>query len=393
MLTECPNCQTVFRVTGAILKLGHGQVRCGKCRTQFDALESLIDEEEFNKTHQGEQAAEEDSGIEARLPDREEEITLEGSRIEISGTYRTLAATDDEPAQIVHEHVVIDREPEFEEEEGDSEIDVSDDELAEETDRQLTSDEEIRADARTDDGGSDTFGSGDFRADYAADQVAPLSQRIWKRAQVKNQANTEHREIAAELAALSVPDYEEPSNKGMWLGLSLSMVLVFAAQLVHHYRDPLVRSPRWGDTISRAYRMLGISLNPNWDLKAYELQVWDVTLGTERDTLRVRASVTNTAAFAQPFPLIKLSLEDRWGGAVGLRAFKPEEYLPTASDRMMAPRQRANAEILLVDPGADAVGFQSHPCLPLSSSLNASAAPQEGAEISIVCSDDSPFVR
>jgi hypothetical protein len=106
----------------------------------------------------------------------------------------------------------------------------------------------------------------------------------------------------------------------------------------------------------------------------------------------VRASVTNTAAFAQPFPLIKLSLEDRWGGAVGLRAFRPDEYLPTASDRMMAPRQRANAEILLVDPGADAVGFQSHPCLPLSS-RDAFTAPQEGTDIAMVCSDDSPFVR
>jgi predicted Zn finger-like uncharacterized protein len=46
MLTECPSCLTVFRVTGAILKMGHGQVRCGKCRTQFDALDSLLDEEE-----------------------------------------------------------------------------------------------------------------------------------------------------------------------------------------------------------------------------------------------------------------------------------------------------------------------------------------------------------
>jgi predicted Zn finger-like uncharacterized protein len=398
MLTECPNCQTVFRVTGAILKMGHGQVRCGKCRTQFDALESLIDEEEFNKSQQAQnnqdeseqEEAEDEAAIQARPPDREEEITLEGSRIEISGTYRSLQATTDEPAQVMHEHVVIDREPQFEEDDDEpSEIDVSDDELAEAADRQLASNEEAAIQAHD--------GSGpeaeNFRADYAADQIAPLSQRIWKRAQAKNRAesaaHTEHREIAAELAMLSMPE-QKPERNGVWLAVSIAMVVALAAQLVHHHRDPLVRSPRWGDSISRAYRMLGLSLSPNWDLKAYELQVWDVTLGSERDTLRVRASVTNTAAFAQPYPMIKLALEDRWGGAVGMRAFKPEEYLPAAADRMMAPRQRANAELLLVDPGADAVGFQSHPCLPLDTTRSAS---QIDTEIEMVCSDDSPFVR
>ena len=44
MLTQCPNCQTTFRVTSEILRVADGQVRCGRCQTQFDALERLIDE-------------------------------------------------------------------------------------------------------------------------------------------------------------------------------------------------------------------------------------------------------------------------------------------------------------------------------------------------------------
>ena len=39
MLTQCPNCQTTFRVTAEILRVAEGQVRCGRCQTQFDALE------------------------------------------------------------------------------------------------------------------------------------------------------------------------------------------------------------------------------------------------------------------------------------------------------------------------------------------------------------------
>ena len=44
MLTQCPNCQTTFRVTSEILRVADGQVRCGRCQTQFDALERLIEE-------------------------------------------------------------------------------------------------------------------------------------------------------------------------------------------------------------------------------------------------------------------------------------------------------------------------------------------------------------
>jgi hypothetical protein len=117
--------------------------------------------------------------------------------------------------------------------------------------------------------------------------------------------------------------------------------------------------------VSRVYRALGLTLTPHWDLQSYKIQQWGVISDTTvRDALRVRASVTNTATFAQPYPLIKLALEDRWGAPVAMREFAPEEYLPpTSVNRMMAPRQRANAEIVIVDPGADAVGVHILACL------------------------------
>jgi predicted Zn finger-like uncharacterized protein len=44
MLTRCPGCATAFRVTPEQLKVRQGKVRCGKCATVFNALESLADE-------------------------------------------------------------------------------------------------------------------------------------------------------------------------------------------------------------------------------------------------------------------------------------------------------------------------------------------------------------
>lgn len=43
MLTRCPACTTSFRVTPDQLKARGGKVRCGKCQTVFNALDSLVD--------------------------------------------------------------------------------------------------------------------------------------------------------------------------------------------------------------------------------------------------------------------------------------------------------------------------------------------------------------
>jgi hypothetical protein len=168
---------------------------------------------------------------------------------------------------------------------------------------------------------------------------------------------------------------------GWWTAVSATLVVVLIAQVIHHHRDPLVRSPKWGETVSRVYRALGLNLTPQWDLHAYELQQWGVISdASARDALRVRASVTNTAAYAQPYPFVKLALEDRWGAIVAMREFAPEEYLPSiaTANRMMAPRQRTNAEIVIVDPGADAVGFQIRACLPQGPGLVCSDDPSVG---------------
>mgnify|MGYP002147911611 CR=1 FL=1 len=40
-ITQCPNCQTRFKVQPGQLDVCDGQVRCGRCATVFDARASL----------------------------------------------------------------------------------------------------------------------------------------------------------------------------------------------------------------------------------------------------------------------------------------------------------------------------------------------------------------
>ena len=79
----------------------------------------------------------------------------------------------------------------------------------------------------------------------------------------------------------------------------------------------------------------------------------------------LRASIVNRATYAQPFPLLRLVLQDRFGGTLGTRDIAPADYLPgTGSHGLLQPGERADAVIRIVDPGTEAVGFELDICLP-----------------------------
>jgi predicted Zn finger-like uncharacterized protein len=382
MLTECPSCLTVFRVTGAILKMGRGQVRCGKCRKQFDALECMLEEDDVEippESANPSPSSEQNRGSTPSTPVFDtptyaEEVTMEGSRIEISGTYRVPDEDNATQQKIVREHVVIDRGelPSMTAHAPNETSDYDAEEIiADVTDTEL------------DPGGDDGEPVGEA-AEHLLDDVnephtpedkddqeqsgsgeAPALPKRWRRA-LHVGRRKEHEEIHAELHALTQTEAPRVLRTGVWTAICVALVVVMIAQLIHHNRDVLVRDPRFGNTVSRLYRALGLSPTPHWDLAAYKWDIYKVGLDSKTpDALRVVGSVANNAPFAQPYPLGKLSLKDRWEAPVGVRAFEPYEYLPTpeAADRLMAPKQRANIEIVIADPGPDAVGYLIHACL------------------------------
>ena len=80
-------------------------------------------------------------------------------------------------------------------------------------------------------------------------------------------------------------------------------------------------------------------------------------------TLRVRASILNTSPQLQPYPLLRVALANRFGARIGTRDFEPAEYMGKPIARMLAPGERADATLDIVDPGKDAEGFEVDLCL------------------------------
>ena len=146
---------------------------------------------------------------------------------------------------------------------------------------------------------------------------------------------------------------------------AIALALLLAGQLVHHAREPLIDTPIVGPPLAALYRALGAPVEPRWNLAAYEVRQWGAASDATPGMLRLRASIVNRAGRAQPYPLLRVVLEDRYGGAVARREFRPQEYLPghAAPATPLGAGARADADLRLIDPGSEVVGFELDVCL------------------------------
>ena len=152
------------------------------------------------------------------------------------------------------------------------------------------------------------------------------------------------------------------------------------AQIVHYDRDALAESTLVGPSLAALYARLGVPLEPRWNLAAYDVRQWGAQSEETAGVLRLRASIVNRAPRAQPFPLLRVTLEDRFGGQVGRREFTPAEYLPghATPRELLGAGARADADLSLADPGNQAVGFELDVCLPRHGALACGADAKAG---------------
>jgi hypothetical protein len=151
---------------------------------------------------------------------------------------------------------------------------------------------------------------------------------------------------------------------GVWLGASILLALLLCAQLIHGNREWVGTHAPLRGPLHGLYAALGVAVGAPANLSAYQLRQWGVTGDPSASgTLRVRASILNTAAQLQPYPLLRVTLANRFGTKVGARDFEPAEYMGRPIVRMLAPGERADATLDIVDPGKDAEGFEIDVCV------------------------------
>jgi hypothetical protein len=197
--------------------------------------------------------------------------------------------------------------------------------------------------------------------------VAPVAAR-WRRPPEPEQDESfeigDHdRGFVDDLAAAA----NDSSARWAWGVGALLLALLLATQLTHHNRQQLARGATVGPALREVYSSLGMPLPPNWNLAAFELRQWGASESapSSAGAMTVRASLKNGADFAQPMPLLRLELEDRFGGTVARRDFQPAEYLkvPAQATRLLPAGASTEAELEIVGTTSEAVGYRLDVCL------------------------------
>jgi len=157
------------------------------------------------------------------------------------------------------------------------------------------------------------------------------------------------------------------ASSAPWLIAAIASALLLIAQFVHHNREGL----------AAMFSKMGAPVSSASTLSVYQLRQWGVTGDPAGEgTLRVRASILNTAAQLEPYPLLRVTLANRFGGSIGTRDFEPSEYLGKPTAKLLAPGERVDATMDILDPGKNAEGFEIDVCL-------------RGADRKVSCANDA----
>ncbi len=432
MFTQCPNCNTVFRVTVESLRAASGDVRCGVCAASFNALD-FLSEQAFEAEAEG--AAAEPAFKVVELDEMESIELSTSTDLPPLSDFPDESDGDDEPepeetADEVEDEDVIEfdsmdlpspDEDEFQQSvpeislEAEYALDlepVSDEyldlEAALRSSSRISSpaEPEIRLawdrdrddlaeDSSLDDGdNTDEFPilvldeqdeqmlGATLEEEDNDSAIAAFSQpRILIPEDMRRGLLGEAPTAAAEPAEAFTEAPPKPAaRRWPWIAALVVLALGLGAQIVHREREALMQDPVVGPWLSQAYSLLGQEQAAPTDLAAFELRQWGASSAPEQaGRLRLRASIVNRAAFAQPFPLLRVALQDRFGTTIGAREVSPEDYLPgERAARLLAPGQRVDAEISIVDPGTEAVGFEIDVCLADGDVIRCASDPDRG---------------
>jgi Protein of unknown function (DUF3426) len=152
----------------------------------------------------------------------------------------------------------------------------------------------------------------------------------------------------------------------LWLGGAVVSALLLMVQVVHQNREWFIAHAHgpFSAVVRALYGAMGAPIPLPANLSAYQLRQWGVTGDPDANgTLRVRASILNTAAQLQPYPLLRVTLADRFGKRIGTRDFEPTEYVGKPTARLLTPGERVDATLDILDPGKNAEGFEIDVCL------------------------------
>ena len=411
-ITQCPKCETTFRVNSAQLKVAKGAVRCGACLNVFNAADHFKNEQPLANKKQDDRTEDMFSANANKATAAAGSSAKPSSQPAAAETSSRLIQDDDD--ELIHDDRLIDDDSDLLIDD-DSGLDLIDDEDENETNFANDFNEEFLSLSASANEANPFYSDGDmptedFEEDSGDDEswaqalldddededlkpsvdqpvrVNPAPQVNKKKPEVELEDWDDEINEAAELAAaaqlrpeakrpssqfqyiqadplqLSLPDRRARRMRWVWFGCSVLAALGLAVQMAYFNFEKWSRDPQLRPWYQSACQQLACALPPIYDLKQIR------TTATPRvnshpkfeHALSVDVLFMNHASYEQPFPVLQLSFTDKRGQLVAQRQFQPVEYLAgeAAGMNMMPSLVPVHIALEIKDPGPTADNYQ-----------------------------------
>ena len=348
MYTICTECHRQFRIRAEQLHAAEGQVMCGYCGNQFNALENLSDTPIHNTD--SEPAVDEfEQDLKPPTVDQDERFdeTIDSESLvsimqQVEEDYEPEPEIEAEPQQRSERDKVISSSLA-------ASLRNSQDQPGETTDPEIST---ALASHAIDD-------EEDIRATFEQ-QLRTFS----------NDDNVEKKRIDQEFAESDLafeylqPDNEAPGmvSKLMWSIGSIVLLLILAGQLLWFQRERVINAvPQSLVYYQQLCQQLRCSVYDNKDYAKLQLMSRDVRMHPQfADSILVNAVMVNRSSQIVAYPNLLLSLFDTNGRVMSYRKFSATEYLDATVNiaNGMAPNTPIHFVLELHGTIEEAVSFE-----------------------------------
>jgi predicted Zn finger-like uncharacterized protein len=404
-VTQCPHCQTSFRVSHTQLSVARGVVRCGACLQVFNAARQLLEQNsrdnppaapapvaaeprpeparpavasphEWSTTELDLDQLDLDSEL-ARLEQREiqpaklfghdhppREDALSASRDDPHGDHArwpdSLFSTDNEPDEHLEpvEPPIVEHAPAADAEHDRHErtepslnLNLTDLDEPDTAQRHAEDDDDVHLDSR-----------GRLSALDADDDDEPPAPS--KGHNVRHEPGLRDdslRDLVDDPLQLDWQKRKTPWGRRLiWILLVLLAAVALAGQYIWYHFDELARQDQYRPWFQQVCPILGCNVPSKVDIDRIKSSNLVVRSHPDfKGALVVDAIIYNRASFSQPFPLLELRFADLNGHLIASRRFKPGEYLSgeLAGRAEMPPQTPIHIALDILDPGPKAVNY------------------------------------
>jgi len=334
LATQCPHCQTTFRVAHDQLKLRAGLVRCGACKQIFNGIENLLRPEDLEQAtglpNPQQPRNESAPQTESHAPEAPAAPAMSGDDVSSPGP-------EPSPAMDAEE----DKTPDFSADDA-SETDKNirkDDPLLRMTLMDFTHEPRKPAQADSEKPASEEV----QESDPIEQAIDDLESKPWRNEQESSAQMEGDALDQVDAAAYEEPNFVKQGRRKQRIGNALHIVMVvcsalllgaFLVQGTYVFRDQIAAwFPRMKPVLDTACVRIGCQVGLPTRIESVSIESSELqTLVAEANTLTLSVLLRNHGATDQAWPNIELTLNDANEKAIARRVFAPRDYLPSAQE-------------------------------------------------------------